>query len=59
MERRGHGEHAPLDVDDHQRARHRKPYSMGTKIEWRIWPEMAFEKWPLPDVSSTAHRRRR
>ena len=29
-------------------------YSMGTKIEWRIWPEMALEKCPLPDVSSTS-----
>jgi hypothetical protein len=54
MQRRGQGEHALLDVDHHQCARHRDSYSIGTKIEWRILPEMALEKCPLPEVSSTS-----
>jgi hypothetical protein len=32
----------------------RGPYSMGTKMEWRILPSTACEKWPLPCVSSTS-----
>src|SRR4030095_16314089 len=27
--------------------------STGTKMQWRILPSTAFERWPLPVVSST------
>ena len=28
-------------------------YSTGTKMQWRIFPSTAFDRWPLPLVSST------